>query len=99
MRVLLVIDLPPAARYHRATVEALGHAAAALGAPLDLRVVASDAADLGEVRDGVEGVVIGPGSPYPRGGRLGCRPHRSRARHTVGRHVRRVPARAGRARP
>ena len=66
MRVLLVIDLPLAAPYHRATVEALGHAAAALGAPLDLRVVASDAADLGEVRDGVEGVVIGPGSPYRR---------------------------------
>ncbi len=64
MRVLLVIDLPPIASYHRATVDALGHAAAALGAPIDLRVLNSDAAALGDARDNADGVVIGPGSPY-----------------------------------
>ena len=61
MRVTLVIDLPPTARYHRATVDALHHAADAGGrARLDLRVCASDALDDGPA----DGYVIGPGSPY-----------------------------------
>ncbi len=64
MRVVLVIDLPPVAPYHRATVDALGHAASAIAAPLDLRVLQSDAADLAAARDAADGVVIGPGSPY-----------------------------------
>jgi CTP synthase (UTP-ammonia lyase) len=60
VRVTLVIDLPPAARYHRATVDALHHAADATHTVLDLRVCASDAVD----DAATDGYVVGPGSPY-----------------------------------
>lgn len=64
MRVAVLIDLPPAAPFHRATLAALGHAAAALGHHLDLEVHTTDALfsedDLGKAH----GVVIGRGSPY-----------------------------------
>jgi CTP synthase (UTP-ammonia lyase) len=64
MRVALLIDSPPTAPYHVATVAALHHAAEQLGWRLDLRVHATDdlpsSGDLG----GAGGVVIGPGSPY-----------------------------------
>lgn len=64
MRALLVIDLDANAPYHRATVDALRHAADAAAEPLDLRVHLSDT--LTDVADGerYDGVVIGPGSPY-----------------------------------
>jgi CTP synthase (UTP-ammonia lyase) len=61
VRVALLIDLPPDARYHVATVAALNHAADARGEQLDLRVQTTDTAvDV----DQLDGVVIGPGSPY-----------------------------------
>ena len=64
MRVALLIDLLPAARYHNATVAALGHAAEVLGSSLDLVVRTTDAVDFDFDLNGVDGVVIGPGSPY-----------------------------------
>ena len=64
MRVALLIDLSPDAEYHRATVDALGHAANALGHELDLGVHTTDALAFGADLDGIDGVVIGPGSPY-----------------------------------
>jgi len=61
VHVSLLIDYPPDAPYHRATIEALDHAAGALGAPLDLTVCRTDS---GFALDGADGVIIGPGSPY-----------------------------------
>ena len=63
MRVALLIDSPPDAPFHRATIEALEHAAASVGANLDLAVHSTDAVPP-EVATAVDGVVIGPGSPY-----------------------------------
>jgi len=59
----VAIDLPPAAPYHRATIEAIGHAAQALATPLDVDARATGPA-LGEALGAVDGIVIGPGSPY-----------------------------------
>ena len=63
--VSVLIDLPPEHRFHVATVEALRHAADRLPAPVEVRVVPTDA--IGDV-DGVctagSAVVVGPGSPY-----------------------------------
>lgn len=64
MRVALVIDLPDGARYHAATVDAIGHAANGLGFAVDLRVTTSDSPSLRTELAGSGGVVIGPGSPY-----------------------------------
>ena len=63
MRIAVAIDLLPSATYHRATLDAIGHAADALGCTVDLDVRSTDAAGLNDLR-GVDGVVIGPGSPY-----------------------------------
>ncbi len=65
MRILVVIDSPPSATYHRATVDALFHASDALGQELDVATRTSDMLDNSELRD-VQGIVIGPGSPYRR---------------------------------
>ena len=61
MRVALLMDAPLSRSYAAATIEALDHAAAALGCSLDLRHLATDAA--GDALES-DGVVIGPGSPY-----------------------------------
>ena len=64
MRIALLIDLPPHAPYHRATVEAIGHGSDALGLFPDLRVWETASPSLrSDLRD-VDGIVIGPGSPY-----------------------------------
>jgi CTP synthase (UTP-ammonia lyase) len=63
MRVGLLIDSPADARYHVATVEALRHAADALGCDMDLRVHRTNAIPANGV-GAFDGVVIGPGSPY-----------------------------------
>jgi len=64
VRIALLIDSPPNARYHVATIEAIDHAATALGSTVDLRVIRTDSSSLlDEVRSSA-GVVIGPGSPY-----------------------------------
>lgn len=64
MRIALLIDLPSDARYHVATVDAIRHAAGALGVAVDLGVTPTDAPSLTTEVAGADGVVIGPGSPY-----------------------------------
>ena len=64
MRIALVIDTPPDAQYHRATVDAIGHAADRLNLPVDVTIHATDSLPRDGVVDGADGVVIGPGSPY-----------------------------------
>ena len=64
MHVALLIDSPPSAPYHRATVEALHHAATTVDRQLDLDVLHTDALPFGADLAGLDGVVIGPGSPY-----------------------------------
>ena len=63
MRIAVAIDLPPTATYHRATIDAIGHAAGALGCAVDVDVRNTDAAGFDDL-SGVDGLVIGPGSPY-----------------------------------
>ena len=58
------MDLPDEARYARATVDAIGHAAVGLGRQVELRVSRTDASGLAEEVASADGVVIGPGSPY-----------------------------------
>lgn len=57
--ITVLIDLPSTQRFHRATLDAIDHAAAQLGVAVDVNVVGTDA--IGSLGDGV---VIGPGSPY-----------------------------------
>ena len=64
VRVALLIDLAEGARYHRATVEAIHHAAGGLGRVADVRITPTDSGSLGEELGAADGVVIGPGSPY-----------------------------------
>jgi CTP synthase (UTP-ammonia lyase) len=61
---LLLIDLPPTARSHQATIEAIGHAARAGKADVELEVRQTDHAELADGLRGIGGVVIGPGAPY-----------------------------------
>ena len=63
MRIAVAIDLAPTASYHRATIDAIGHAAGALGCAVDVDVRNTDAAGFDDL-SGVDGLVIGPGSPY-----------------------------------
>lgn len=60
-RIVVLIDLPPSQRYHRATLAALAHAAVRLGVTPEVDVQPSDALDPSSLGDGV---VIGPGTPY-----------------------------------
>jgi CTP synthase (UTP-ammonia lyase) len=63
--VTVLMDLPPGHRYHVATLDALGHAAAARGIPIDVRVVRTDTIrDPSRIAARGSAVVIGPGSPY-----------------------------------
>jgi len=61
--IMVVMDLPPAHRFHRATLDALEHAGAG-GAGRPVVVVTTDGIDPFRDLVGVAGVVIGPGSPY-----------------------------------
>lgn len=61
----MLIDLAPDHPYHRATLDALRHAASHLGVTIETRVVSTDA--IGHVDEVIRrgtAVVIGPGSPY-----------------------------------
>jgi CTP synthase (UTP-ammonia lyase) len=63
--VTVLIDLPADHRYHRATLEALGHASADRGIPIDIRVVPTDTIrDASRIATPGSAVVIGPSSPY-----------------------------------
>jgi CTP synthase (UTP-ammonia lyase) len=64
VRIVVLMDLPAAARYHRATVDALGHAAKGGGRSVELQVRRTDDAGLAAAVDRADGLVIGPGSPY-----------------------------------
>jgi CTP synthase (UTP-ammonia lyase) len=64
VRVLLLIDQPPTAPYHQATVDAINHAAQASGKAVKLQVSQTDRAAVAAGLPGVDGVVVGPGSPY-----------------------------------
>ena len=57
--VTVVMDLPTDHEYHRATIDAIDHAVAALRADVVVRLETTD--DTTGIGDGF---VIGPGSPY-----------------------------------
>ena len=79
--ISVLMDLPPAARFHVATLAAISHACDAIGVDAVVRVVTTDA--IGEIGDGV---VIGPGSPYrdPRAAEEVIRAARERGVPLVG---------------
>jgi len=63
--VNVLIDLPADHRYHRATVEALRHAADYRRIPIDVRVVPTDAIrHVSQIAAAGSALIIGPGSPY-----------------------------------
>lgn len=66
MRIGVLLDYPPQARFRRATLAAIEHAARAVeGSDIELVVLPTDTPDLAaEVERRCAGVVIGPGSPY-----------------------------------
>lgn len=64
MRVALLIDSAPTAPYHLATVAAINHAADAIGHALDLGVHRTDANAIPPDLRSLDGIVVGPGSPY-----------------------------------
>ena len=66
MRISLVIDSPPSAPYHRATLAALSDAAAARAPNAEIRVVRTPEIDDAFLTSPGDGIVIGPGSPYDR---------------------------------
>ena len=63
-RVDVVFDVPDDSPYHRPTIDALDHAAAALGARVDVSVVRTDEIDERYLTRLRHPVVIGPGAPY-----------------------------------
>lgn len=62
--ISIVMDLPDSARYHWATVAALGHAVERLDADVTLAVVGTDRIDDAFIASPGDGVVMGPGTPY-----------------------------------
>ena len=64
IRIGVLIDSPPTARFHRATLDALQHAADAAGHDLDVCTIPTDSGDLDDTVRSCAGLVIGPGSPY-----------------------------------
>ncbi len=62
--ITVLIDLAPEQRYHAATLAALEHASARLGAAVDVRMVPTDTIDGQLIADPGAAVVVGPGSPY-----------------------------------
>lgn len=63
--VSVLIDLPAAHLYHRATLDAIRHASESLATPLELRVIETDSiASPDDLVRRSRAVVVGPGSPY-----------------------------------
>lgn len=63
-QISVIIDLPPDASYHVATVDAVKHAVAATSSALPVVVVRTPDIDQ-QFLDTFDGaVVLGPGSPY-----------------------------------
>jgi CTP synthase (UTP-ammonia lyase) len=62
--IRVLMDLPPAQRYHVATLAAIDHAALALGLAVDAQALTTDTlADQAELASSAA-IVVGPGSPY-----------------------------------
>lgn len=64
VRIDVIFDVAADSLYYAPTVDAVQHAAKALGAVADLRVVRTRTIDDTYLDDLPHGVVIGPGSPY-----------------------------------
>ena len=60
----VVLDSPPGARYHVATVEALRHAIDHANADIEIRVVRTPGIDSAFLASPGDAVLLGPGSPY-----------------------------------
>jgi len=58
------MDVPAGTPYHEPTLEALDHAAGALGASLSVNVVKTESITPSYFEEMPDGVVIGPGTPY-----------------------------------
>jgi len=63
--VSVLIDLPPEHAYHRASVDALRHAASSLDVDVDIRVQPTNTITSvdGLIRSS-SAILVGPGSPY-----------------------------------
>ena len=64
LRIAVLLDSPPSARFHVATLDALRHAAASEALTVEPVVLTTDTPDLLSAVAACAGVVIGPGSPY-----------------------------------
>lgn len=64
--ISVVMDLPDSARYHWATIGALGHAVDALGLDVTIDVVGTDRIDDSFIAEPGDAVMLGPGTPYLR---------------------------------
>ena len=62
----VVLDSPPTARYHAATVDALRHAIDQAQADIEIRVVRTPGIDRNFLDSPGDAVLIGPGSPYDK---------------------------------
>ena len=62
----VVLDSPPTAPYHVATVEALRHAIGHAHADIEIRVVRTPGIDSTFLDSPGDAVLIGPGSPYDK---------------------------------
>ena len=63
-RIDVVFDVEASTPYYAPTLDAIGHAADALDATCEVRVVRTDTIDDGYFDDLPDAVVIGPGTPY-----------------------------------
>ena len=64
LQIDIVIDLPSDADYCSATVAAMEHAIARVGADAATRIVRTDAIDAEYLVSRPDAVVMGPGTPY-----------------------------------
>ncbi len=62
--ITVLMDLPATQAYRVATLEALAHAEAHVGAGVRVQVVPTAAIDGHLISDPGDGVMVGPGSPY-----------------------------------
>ena len=62
--VNLLLDIGPQSQYGAATIAALEHAAGAVRAPIDIRVITTDSITPELIANPDAAVVVGPGSPY-----------------------------------
>jgi len=63
-RIDIIFDVPEHGAYFSPTLDAVSHAAAALGLSVDTRIVRTDTISERYVDDLPDAIVIGPGTPY-----------------------------------